>query len=375
MDTYFAPATRAPQAQLLAEIETVNESAVLNGLLRSIGGLLAILDENRQIVAVNDALLDFLGIDDPAAALGLRLGQALSCPYAEASPAGCGTTKACASCGAVIAIVASLDTDQPVERLCALKVQREGVEDELALMVRSQPIRVAERRFLLLFIQDVTDDQRRAALERTFFHDINNLLGILLGACDILRDDQPGELSRTIFQVAQNLKSEVHLQACLVAGESGEYTPAWEFLEARAVLADLERFFTAHPEARERRLDIKPFDDLPAFQSDRAALLRVLSNMALNALEATDPGGFVRVWAYADLGRICFATWNRLPIDEAIQPRIFQRNFSTKGEPGRGLGTYSMKLFGEKLLRGEVSFTSSPQEGTTFKLTLPLAPA
>ena len=45
--------------------------------------------------------------------------------------------------------------------------------------------------------------------------------------------------------------------------------------------------------------------------------------------------------------------------------RIFQRSFSTKGSPGRGLGTYAMKLFGESVLGGQVDFETGA-EGTTF---------
>jgi sensor histidine kinase regulating citrate/malate metabolism len=52
-----------------------------------------------------------------------------------------------------------------------------------------------------------------------------------------------------------------------------------------------------------------------------------------------------------------------------IANRIFQRNFSTKAQAGRGVGTYSMKLFGEKILGGKVSFTSSREDGTVFKFT------
>jgi signal transduction histidine kinase len=31
-----------------------------------------------------------------------------------------------------------------------------------------------------------------------------------------------------------------------------------------------------------------------------------------------------------------------------------------------------MKYFGEKMLKGDVDFTSSPEEGTTFYISLPL---
>lgn len=50
--------------------------------------------------------------------------------------------------------------------------------------------------------------------------------------------------------------------------------------------------------------------------------------------------------------------------------KIFTRNFTTKQQIGHGLGTYSMKLFGEKVLGGNVAFSTSESEGTTFRLTL-----
>ncbi len=63
-------------------------------------------------------------------------------------------------------------------------------------------------------------------------------------------------------------------------------------------------------------------------------------------------------------------------ISEGIPPgvadRIFQRNFSTKEQIGRGIGAYSMKLFGEKILGGKVGFTTSMEKGTIFKLSHPL---
>ena len=53
--------------------------------------------------------------------------------------------------------------------------------------------------------------------------------------------------------------------------------------------------------------------------------------------------------------------------------RIFHRNYTTKEGQGRGLGTYSMKLLGEKVLGGEVDFSTSPGGGIVFSLTLPLS--
>ena len=57
-------------------------------------------------------------------------------------------------------------------------------------------------------------------------------------------------------------------------------------------------------------------------------------------------------------------------MDPSVQHQVFRRFFSTKG-PGRGLGTYSIKLLAEEYLGGRVSLDSSPERGTTFVLSLP----
>jgi signal transduction histidine kinase len=54
-----------------------------------------------------------------------------------------------------------------------------------------------------------------------------------------------------------------------------------------------------------------------------------------------------------------------------VATRIFQRSFTTKAEPGHGLGTYSMRLLAERYLDGQVVFESTPEKGTTFSLMLP----
>ena len=105
--------------------------------------------------------------------------------------------------------------------------------------------------------------------------------------------------------------------------------------------------------------------------SDRALLHRILSNMIKNALEACQPGEMVTVGCTEEVGAAKFWVHNpgRIPMD--IQLQVFQRSFSTKG-PGRGLGTYSIKLLGEMYLGGKVSFSSSDVAGTVFRIILPI---
>ena len=93
--------------------------------------------------------------------------------------------------------------------------------------------------------------------------------------------------------------------------------------------------------------------------------------MVKNALEAVGPGGQVRLWCEASPQQVTFLVHNPGAIPERAARRVFQRSFTTKRGVGRGLGTYSMKLFGEQYLKGKVGFTSSPETGTEFFIHVP----
>lgn len=373
-DTHFAPAERAKNTDLAAEIEIVSKSPIVSGLLHSISGLLAILNEHRQIIALNDSFLQMLGIDDPAKTLGLRPGEAVQCIHAHDAPAGCGTTKFCSTCGAAVAIVVSLEQDKPVERICALSVHR-GIRDaDIALLVRSHPIKIDKKRFLLLFIQDITQQQQRAALERTFFHDISNMLSILVGASELLVNRQPSELAESIHKASLRLHKEIAIQRCLSQDETGVYQPMWHDITTRQIVAELQSIFANHPALDRKKIDFQKNYPEAAVNTDISLLSRVLSNMIINALEATEEKGVVEIWMEREGDLLSFNVWNAQEIPPEITGRIFQRNFSTKEQQGRGVGTFSMKLFGESILGGKVNFKTS-REGTVFRFSLPLLPS
>ena len=372
MDTYFAPAKRLNENELVVEIELVSMNPLVSGLLHSISGLLAVLDEHRQIIALNDSFLQVLGIDNPAKALGLRPGEALQCIHAYDEPAGCGTTKFCSTCGAAIAIVSSMGQDKPVEKICALSAKRGGKEVDIALLVKVHPIKIDNKIFLLLFLQDITQQQQRAALERTFFHDINNMLTMLVGASELLVIEEPSQLAKTIHQTSLRLTKEVAIQRCLSQSESCNYHPSWLEFTSGQVVEELHSFFANHPVAIGKNISISDNYPVVSFKIDISLLLRILCNMVINALEATAENGEVKIWLEHDGDFLSFCVWSVLEIPKDVTKRIFQRNFSTKEQTGRGIGTYSMKLLGEKILGGKVSFTTSKKEGTVFRFIYPV---
>ncbi|MBU1419433.1 MAG: sensor histidine kinase [Proteobacteria bacterium] len=372
MATYFAPAERADKNELLTSIEIANNNSVMSGLLHSIGGLLAILNEHRQIISINDSFLKMLGIHDPSEALGLRLGEALQCIHAQEEPAGCGTTKFCSTCGAAIAIVTSLGQHKSVEKICALTANRGGEDIDISLMVKSHPIKIDGVEFLLLFLQDISLQQQRAGLERTFFHDFNNRLCALVGATEMLAlENRDSNLVTIIRQSSLLLKKEVEIQRYLLQSESCTYHPVLQKTTTGQIVEELQSFFLNHPVARNKTIQFPAaYPDL-SLETDMSLVLRVLCNMITNALEATRENGTVKVWIEEKDGLLSFSVWNSKAIPQDITRRIFQRNFSTKEGAGRGVGTYSMKLFGEQILGGQISFTTSEEDGTAFRFSLP----
>jgi K+-sensing histidine kinase KdpD len=372
MGTYFAPAERTNEKEISTEIEIISKNPIVSELLHSISGLLAVLDEHRQILALNDSFLQMLGIDDPAKTLGLRLGEALQCIHAHDEPSGCGTTKFCSTCGAAIAIVSSLGQDKPVEKICAISACKGGKDVDIALLVKAHPIIIGKKKFLLLFLQDITKQQQMAALERTFFHDVNNMLSMLIGASELLVLKEPSELANTIHQTSLRLTKEVAIQRCLSQNESCDYLPVWIELTTGQILKELHLFFANHPAAIGKSINISESYPIISIKADFSLLLRILCNMIVNALEATAENGEVKIWLDHEDDFLSFCVWNAQEIPQEITHRVFQRNFSTKEQTGRGIGTYSMKLLGEKILGGHVSFTTSKQEGTTFRFTYPV---
>lgn len=373
--TFFLPAERAAPATLEAQIAWATANPVIDGILTSWAGAAAVLNPERQIVALNAHYLRTIGVEDPAAALGLRPGEAIGCEHAHEHPGGCGTSRTCSTCGAAAAIVAALARHRPEERDCVLAVRRDGQEVDVDLRVHAAPLELDGRSFTLLTLADVSAERRRAELERAFFHDLANLVAGLGGACAALHAPDPAEregAAQDLRLLTARLSREVQMQRAIASARPGALRLAVERVQVSRLVAQLQKLFHHHPAAAGKALEVAcPGDG--ALDTDGFLLQRVVTNMLVNAFEATAPGGQVRLTVEDGPDGVGFRVWNAGAIPPALAPRIFHRYFSTKPGEGRGQGTFVMKLFGERYLQGRMGFTSSPEAGTAFELRLPRA--
>jgi signal transduction histidine kinase len=108
--------------------------------------------------------------------------------------------------------------------------------------------------------------------------------------------------------------------------------------------------------------------------ADRERLKRVLGHILQNALEATPYTGHIDIGLAQDSAHalISIADSGCGMDDSFIRERLFRPFDSTKGS-GMGIGAYECREYITEL-GGRIDVVSAPGSGTTFHITIPLAP-
>lgn len=368
--TKFAPAERAPAHEIWRQAQLFNNDPLLRAVLDAVPNIVLVVNEQRQVVYANKALYVLPGLNPNNSPVGQRPGEILDCAHVGNEPGGCGTTEFCRTCGAARAILGALRGVELLEECRIIQVEGSALD----LRVQGTPLEVDGQRFVVFAVEDISHEKRRRALERVFFHDILNTASVLKGFADILENATPAEISLVsehFARYADRLVDEINAQRELAAAESDELVANLGTVDAHALLHQLAEAYQHHPVAAERRIVVMPETQPITLTTDATLLGRVLGNMVKNALEACPPGEAVTLACARGGDRVAFSVHNPAYMPRDVQLQVFQRSFSTKGE-GRGLGTYSMKLLSEQYLGGRVTFTSAPDDGTTFVATYPV---
>ncbi len=372
MDTYFAPAQRTERRKFINQVESISHNPIMDTLLKTAAGLLVVLNEDRQIVAINHAFLKELGIEDAEKVLGLRLGETLHCVHAFEKPNGCGTTESCLSCGAAIAMMAAIVDDKTQEQVCALLSDKTGTLTHTCLLIKAQPVRLENNRWILIYAQDVTKQHFWINLEKIFFHDINNILTSLYGNIQLLELNLPeNEEVTSLKKGIERIMREVDMQKTFSRHKQEGINVIKSTVPLGEIKKETRLIFSGHIASVEKHINEDWSDQEITIHTDPILVSRILGNMVINAFEASDKNETISLTTLIGQGHISWEVRNNSHILPEIQKRIFQRHFSTKSGPGRGMGTYSIKLFGEKYLNGKVSFISSKTNGTVFTFQLP----
>ena len=116
--TEFAPAERATPQELEHQTSVISLDELLDALMQAMPGYVMLINRQRQIVAVNPAMLTVTGTSVSTELVGRRPGEALNCAHSCDTPGGCGTGEHCSVCGAVLAILESQQSAHQAVREC-----------------------------------------------------------------------------------------------------------------------------------------------------------------------------------------------------------------------------------------------------------------
>ncbi|MFP4458738.1 MAG: sensor histidine kinase [Candidatus Zixiibacteriota bacterium] len=376
--SYRPPKERSSLEAINHDIKRISKSEIVNAILENTGGIVAVLDVNRQVIGVNHKLLEKLKIENREDVFGLRPGEVFNCIHSIEEDGGCGHSKYCPTCGAAIAISLAQIEKEPIERICVVSLKKDNDIEEVYFKVRANTFFHEGRWYILLFLQDYTDAQRRASLEKIFYHDIGNIVNGLAGSAQILTSRRGENSSEDdsinyIIDSAMQLSREILLHRAMQEKDAQIYHKSLEKASIKSIIDKAVSIIQNSSSAKDKTIVVS---EAPEFEMylDITVVIKILCNMLKNALEADNTKNEIEIWAELGNqdGNIKFHVWNDAFIPKEIQYRIFQKNFSTNPELGRGFGTFSMRFFARELLDGDVYFQTSKKEGTKFTLNIPL---
>ncbi len=217
-------------------------------------------------------------------------------------------------------------------------------------------------------------------------HELRTPLNSILGFAELLReqlqpnaDAKPARYLQNILNSGNNLLDLINDLLDLAKIEAGR-------MEVRAAPLSLSDLFEGltnllKPLAEPKRLEIVPEvnADVPIIQTDSSKLQQVLYNFLSNAIKfSPDEGQIELIAERASEATVRISVTDHGPgIAQEKQAVIFEKfrqldGSVTRQHSGTGLGLAIARDLGS-LLGGTIAVRSSPGDGATFSLTLPLA--
>lgn len=207
-------------------------------------------------------------------------------------------------------------------------------------------------------------------------HDLRNALSAIGHQVELLQDEVSGDISSgRLAVIARMVQTASQLLRRLDRGGAVAPPPGGAAVDLGQLLSDVVeitrfRWDRAAGDPRpaiQLELDVQP---TPPVTGNTGELVQVLTNLVINACEAMNEGGRLRVGTRSDgTHAVVFVADEGPGMSRETRERIFERRFSTKGPENSGLG---LAIVAEIVSRhgGHVIADSARGRGTTFLVLL-----
>jgi signal transduction histidine kinase len=281
--------------------------------------------------------------------------------------------------GAVILTSVAVVMGLMVQKLVGAARSREALLQTQAETLTRTSAQLAEQNERLLELDRLKDD-----FIAVVSHELRTPLTSIAGYLDMALDPDVDTLPPTVEGHLQVVRRNVNRLIGLVGhllflarADSNRFELDLRPLDLAQVVH--ETYETAKPTARAKGVELAvEAEPLPPVLADRAELLRLLDNLASNALRYTPSGGRVELRARRDArAAVIEVVDTGIGIAANELSEIFKRFFRasnavTSGIPGTGLGLAISQVVAEA--HGTtIDVESAPGHGSTFRVRLPLA--
>ncbi len=219
-----------------------------------------------------------------------------------------------------------------------------------------------------------------------FAHDFNNILSIILGYAEILKDmvDLDSPLYKPVDIIQKSAERGASLASKILTIAKKGKTERKVVNLNRIVEDTLDILYRSIP--KEIEIKIKLQKDLPPIKADPTQIQQVIMNLAINAKDAMPEGGVLSIEtsrAWKEFGvskgitpenefvRLTVSDTGR-GIEKEMQTKIFDPFFTTKERgAGTGLGLYIVHTIVTNH-GGYINLYSEPGRGTRFNIYFPV---
>lgn len=243
------------------------------------------------------------------------------------------------------------------------------------IVVRANRIMAERAEERLRLEEQLGEAQRLASLGKmvaAVSHEIKNPLGIVRSTAEILGNRiskvAPGNEKLATIIVEETSRLDGIVREFLDFARPRDIRKSAGSLNA--VIDRLLRFM--EPELQQKRVEVRTHlaEDLPDILFDSEQIYQVVLNIVINAIQAMPEGGQLTLTTGAQEGSAVLEVSDTgLGIAPEKAEQIFAPFFTDKNR-GTGLGLTIAKNIVDKH-QGTLTVTSTPGEGSTFRMTLP----